>query len=58
LSAAWQQGLKQNNYLWFGIGAALVFLAVINFFTPYLNHPLGIGVVIAGSCLIWLNKVY
>ena len=58
LSAAWQQGLKQNNYLWFGIGAALVFLAVTNFFTPYLNHPLGIGAIIAGSCLIWLNKVY
>jgi O-antigen ligase len=58
LFSFYRQGIKHNDYLFFGLGAGLLFLAVINFFTPYLNHPLGIGALIAGSCLIWLNKVY
>jgi hypothetical protein len=53
-----QTGLKTNNFLFFGLSAGILFLAVTNIFTPYLNHPLGIGFLLVSSCLIWPNRVY
>ncbi len=57
-----QQGItkktEENNYLKLGLSAGLVFLMVINIFTPYLNHPLGIGFLILSSCLISQDRVY
>jgi len=50
--------LKTNNYLFFALPAGVLFLVFTNIFTPYLNHPLGIGFIIISSCLIWLNRVY
>ena len=35
--------LKNKNPLIWGLALSLIGLAVINVFTPYLNHPLGIG---------------
>src|SRR3989338_4871588 len=32
-----------------GVFAALIALAAVHFFTPYLNHPLGIGFIILAS---------
>ena len=32
-----------------GLFAALIALTVVHFFTPYLNHPLGIGFIILSS---------
>jgi len=32
-----------------GVFAALIALAAVHFFTPYLNHPLGIGFIILSS---------
>jgi len=58
LLSAIRRGREEKDYLFYGLAAGLIFLAVTNFFTPYLNHPLGIGALLAGSCLIWLNKVY
>lgn len=51
-------GKRNENYLAFGIAASIIFLALTNFFTPYLNHPLGIGILILGSCLIQKDRVY
>jgi O-antigen ligase len=51
-------GHKYNNFFLLGLSASLVFLAITNFFTPYLNHPLGIGILILGACLIKKDKVY
>lgn len=45
-------GYKNNNLILFGLGASIIFLALTNFFTPYLNHPLGMGILIIGACLI------
>jgi O-antigen ligase len=56
--ASLRRGFKEHNHLFLGIFAALLFLAVVNAFTPYLNHPLGIGFLLLASCLIWKNKVY
>jgi len=45
-------GQKNDNLLLLGIGSSIIFLAATNFFTPYLNHPLGMGILILGACLI------
>ena len=52
------EGRKSGNMTYYGLAAGLVFLAVTNIFTPYLNHPLGIGIIVISSCLIPLNKIY
>ena len=47
--------LRENNNFWFWTGAVgILFLTLINIFTPYLDHPLGIGYLIVISVL--LNK--
>lgn len=51
-------GLKKPELFSLALGAALVFLAVTNLFTPYLNHPLGIGIIVLSSCLIRQDRVY
>lgn len=38
--------------------AVIMFLAVVNFFTPYLNHPLGISLLILMTCIIQENRLY
>ncbi len=47
----------RGDYLAIGLSAGLVFLAATNVFTPYLNHPLGIGFLLLSSCLIPLDRV-
>ncbi|HBA36917.1 TPA: hypothetical protein DCZ15_03520 [Candidatus Falkowbacteria bacterium] len=56
--SAWRQGVRHNDYLFFSLIAGIIFLAVTNIFTPYLNHPLGIGFLLFSSCLIWPDRVY
>lgn len=51
-------GRRDNNLVLFGLGAGIIFLALTNFFTPYLNHPLGMGILIIGACLIQKDRVY
>lgn len=58
LVAGIKKGMANNDYLLFGLTAGLLFLMITNAFTPYLNHPLGIGFLLLASCLIWPNKVY
>ncbi len=36
---------------------ALLFLIIVHFFTPYLNHPLGIMIILLSSCLLVEDKV-
>ncbi|MGI6374178.1 MAG: O-antigen ligase family protein [Patescibacteria group bacterium] len=51
LSSGWR--------VWPGvILGGLIFIAFTNFFTPYLNHPLGIGFIVFGACLISYYRVY
>jgi len=51
-------GRKNNDLIALGIASGIVFLAVTNFFTPYLNHPLGMGIILIGACLIQKDRVY
>lgn len=36
----------------------IIFLTIVNFFTPYLNHPLGISLLILMTCIIQENRLY
>lgn len=58
LKSAWPNKKKVAN--WFSLGAisAALFLLTTHIFTPYLNHPLGIGCLLLGSCLIFEDRVY
>jgi len=42
----------------FGAVSSLVALAVLHFFTPYLNHPLGFAFILLGEGLIASSKKY
>jgi len=46
LKKVWFDFWKDKNMISLGLGAGLVVLIIVNFFTPYLNHPLGIGFII------------
>lgn len=58
IKKTYQRAIASNDYLYYGLLSAILFLAITHFFTPYLNHPLGIGFIIVSSCLIAKNKVY
>jgi hypothetical protein len=58
ISASLKIAWKTKDYLFFSLPVGIVFLAATNAFTPYLNHPLGIGYLVLCSCLIWPNRVY
>lgn len=45
-------GLKINSYFSWSLVAGLVVLIAVNMFSPYINHPLGIGYLIITFCLI------
>jgi O-antigen ligase len=49
---------NKDNYLFLGLISGLLFLAITNVFTPYLNHPLGLGFLLLASCLIQPDRVY
>ncbi|MDP2708472.1 MAG: hypothetical protein Q8O93_00245 [bacterium] len=45
-------GVKANNYLSSALAAGLFVLAAVNVFSPYINHPLGIGYLIVAAALM------
>lgn len=47
----WQSFLNDNNFIYLSLGFSVIALIVVNFFTPYLNHPLGIGFIVI-LCLL------
>lgn len=53
-----KKGLRENNTMFFALVVSILFLMITHAFTPYLNHPLGIGFLLISSCLIWSNRVY
>lgn len=44
---------SKNNFLKIGLLIGLVILVVVNIFTPYLNHPLGIGYLMLANVIIY-----
>jgi len=58
LSASYRTYRRTGAKLQLVLLAGLIFLAITHIFTPYLNHPLGIGFIVAASCLISRDRVY
>ena len=56
-------GLKINTALSLSLTGGLIILAAVNIFSPYVNHPLGIGYLLIAaammdSCTKFQNPVY
>jgi len=56
-------GLKINTALSLSLTGGLIILAAVNIFSPYVNHPLGIGYLLIAaammdSCAKFQNPVY
>jgi len=47
-----KDGLRSEKNINNGLAVSLIILTVINFFSPYLNHPLGIGFILITTLLI------
>ncbi len=45
-------GLKTGGYLSLALAASLAVLFAVNIFSPYVNHPLGIGYIILAAAII------
>ncbi len=45
-------GLKIGGYLSLSLATGLAVLIAVNIFSPYLNHPLGIGYLILAAAMI------
>lgn len=51
-----KDGLKINSYLSLALVSGLIVLMAVNIFSPYLNHPLGIGYIIMAIIIMENNK--
>lgn len=51
------QYFKTKDTLYLALAASLLFLLIVNIFTPYLNHPLGLAFVLISSCFIKKNPL-
>ncbi len=56
--AGFKKKPSPSPYLSPGLASGIIFLAAINVFSPYLNHPLGIIFLLISSCLILADRVY
>ena len=48
--------IRGNSWLNWGALMSVLGLCVIHIFTPYLNHPLGIGVIILATIILYDNR--
>lgn len=52
-----KMSLKEKQIEITALAIALFFLMIVNIFTPYLNHPLGLSLVLLSSCFITKNSL-
>ena len=45
-------GLKTGSYYSLSLAAGLTVVLAVNIFSPYVNHPLGIGYLILATVMI------
>ncbi|MDD3710994.1 MAG: hypothetical protein PHP37_00075 [Patescibacteria group bacterium] len=51
----WINFKNSKNFIYLGLILSLISLMAVNFFTPYLNHPLGIGFLLL-VVVLWSEK--
>jgi O-antigen ligase len=49
-------GYKKNTWLSIGLGVGLLLIIAVSVFTPYSNHPLGIGFLFFAAAAIAKEK--
>ena len=52
LSKLIYDAIKTNSYLCFSLAAGLIIIFFVNIFSPYFNHPLGIGFLIVIASIV------
>lgn len=57
LFGLWRQAIIETEPVFMALGASLLFLMIVNVFTPYLNHPLGLSFLLFSSCFIKKNSL-
>ncbi len=57
LYSLWRNSLKTDSYLLLALAVGLLFLMIVNIFTPYLNHPLGLAFLLLSSCFVRKNSI-
>ncbi|MDA3803088.1 MAG: O-antigen ligase family protein [Patescibacteria group bacterium] len=57
ISAVLREVFVKNKNIYFAFGAILFFVAITHAFTPYLNHPLGISILLLSTCFIYKNRI-
>ncbi|MDD5527740.1 MAG: O-antigen ligase family protein [Patescibacteria group bacterium] len=51
-----EDGWKKNTWLAAGLAAGLLLITIVSFFSPYTNHPLGIGFLLLAAAAIYHEK--
>jgi hypothetical protein len=50
------EGWRKNNFTNVALSAGILLLILVSIFTPYTNHPLGIGFLIIAAAAIYKDK--
>jgi hypothetical protein len=53
-----KDALGKEDWLADSLAISLLLLAAVNFFTPYANHPLGIGLFLFAAAAVYLDKKF
>jgi hypothetical protein len=51
-----KDAVKKDTWLTWGLSSGLAITAVVSFFSPYTNHPLGIGYLMLAAAVIYRVK--
>jgi hypothetical protein len=51
-----KDAIKKDTWLAWGLGSGLLIIAAVSFFSPYTNHPLGIGYLLLAAAAIYHIK--
>ncbi len=57
ISGLCQQERRRGTGLYLALASSLFFLMIVNVFTPYLNHPLGLSFLLFSSCFFQKKSI-
>lgn len=53
----WQESKRLKSPVLSALAVSLIFFVIVNIFTPYLNHPLGLAFLLFSSCFVKKNCI-
>ncbi len=57
LLSLWNKAKHLKSTTLLAVTASLLFFLIVNIFTPYLNHPLGLAFLLFSSCFVKKNTI-